>query len=400
MWKNGTIGDVLSVIQNGINCNQNKIGKGLKITRIETIADANINYHKTGFSNLDENKKQKAALKKGDILFSHINSPIHVGKTAIYDGKEPLYHGINLLRLNTIEAVDSRYLNFFLQSLFWNGYWKRTAKQSVNQASVNQTDIKKIPFSYPLLAEQQRIISKLDIAFKEIDKANEVTNKNNDNVKLVFEKYLLDVFENKRKNWRSESLKDVSINITDGKHGDSKNQPMSGYFFLSAKDVRRGTLNYNDAREITKNDFDETHRRTNLEPGDILITNSGTIGRMAIAPESELTAKTTFQKSVAIIKPRKDKLESSFLYFLLTSKLYYFQKVSQGTAQKNLLLRDLRAFDIAYPVSLNEQLVIAKKIKSISTFCKNLEIILNTKTKELHALKLSILAQELQSKVV
>ena len=118
MWRIETIGDVLSVIQNGVNCTQDKSGKGLKITRIETIADANINYDKTGFSNLDESQKQKAALKKGDILFSHINSPIHVGKTAIYDGSKPLYHGINLLRLHTIEAVDSNYLNYFLQSLF------------------------------------------------------------------------------------------------------------------------------------------------------------------------------------------------------------------------------------------------------------------------------------------
>ncbi|MBT3795319.1 hypothetical protein HOG00_02520 [bacterium] len=157
-----TIGDVLSVIQNGVNCKQDKSGKGLKITRIETIADANINYDKTGFSNLDESKKQKAALKKGDILFSHINSPSHVGKTAIYDGSEPLYHGINLLRLHTIDAVDSNYFNFFLQSLFWSGHWRRASKQSVNQASVNQVDIKKIPFSYPPLEEQKEIVKKLD----------------------------------------------------------------------------------------------------------------------------------------------------------------------------------------------------------------------------------------------
>lgn len=173
MWKHGTIGDVLSIIQNGVNCIQDKSGQGHKITRIETIADANINYEKTGFSNLDEKQQEKAALVKGDILFSHINSPIHVGKTAIYDGSEPLYHGINLLRLRTIGDVDSSYFNRFLISLFWGGYWKRTAKQSVKQASVNQTDIKIVPFSYPPLAEQKRIVAKLDAAFAEIDKAEE-----------------------------------------------------------------------------------------------------------------------------------------------------------------------------------------------------------------------------------
>lgn len=171
MWKNGCIGDVLVKIQNGINCKQDKSGVGKKITRIETIADAEINFEKTGFAQLSMVEMEKARLEENDILFSHINSPIHVGKAALYRGEEPLWHGINLLRMKTIDDVDASYFNYFLKLLFWSGYWKRTAKQSVNQASVNQNDIKSVPFSYPPLAEQQRIVAKLDAAFAEIDNA-------------------------------------------------------------------------------------------------------------------------------------------------------------------------------------------------------------------------------------
>ena len=173
----GTIGDALEVIQNGINCKQNKSGIGDKITRIETIADSDINYSRTGFSVLNGKQREKSRLIKGEILFSHINSPIHVGKTAIYDGTEPLYHGINLLRLRTIDSVESSYFNFFLQSLFYSGYWKQTAKQSVNQASVNQTDIKSVSFSYPPLAEQQRIVAKLETAVAELEAAKSAISK-------------------------------------------------------------------------------------------------------------------------------------------------------------------------------------------------------------------------------
>ena len=70
--------------------------------------------------------------------------------------------------------------------------------------------------------------------------------------------------------------------ITDGKHGDCENQAESGFYFLSAKDVRDGKLNYEDARQITEKDFLDTHRRTRLEPNDLVISNSGTIGRMAL----------------------------------------------------------------------------------------------------------------------
>ncbi len=133
MWKNGCIGDVLAKIQNGINCKQNKSGFGNKITRIETIADSEINYKKTGFAQLTQAEMQKAQLEENDILFSHINSPIHVGKTALYKGEEPLWHGINLLRMKPIDEVDAGYFNYFLNLLFCSGYWNRTAKQSVNQ---------------------------------------------------------------------------------------------------------------------------------------------------------------------------------------------------------------------------------------------------------------------------
>ena len=45
---------------------------------------------------LTETEQEKSKLLLGDILFSHINSSIHVGKTAIYEGEEEIYHGINL----------------------------------------------------------------------------------------------------------------------------------------------------------------------------------------------------------------------------------------------------------------------------------------------------------------
>lgn len=97
-----------------------------------------------------------------------------------------------------------------------------------------------------------------------------------------------------------QRLEDICAQITDGKHGDCQDQPNSSYYFLSCKDIANGRLNYEGARQITEADFLDTHRRTKLEPADVSITNSGTIGRMAIAPDSDDTLRTTFQKSVAI----------------------------------------------------------------------------------------------------
>jgi type I restriction enzyme S subunit len=156
----------------------------------------------------------------------------------------------------------------------------------------------------------------------------------------------------------SVTLADLCIRITDGKHGDCKDEPGSGFFFISAKDVRDGKIAYENAREITGSDFEDTHRRTQLEPDDILITNSGTIGRIALVSADQRTFKTTFQKSVAILKPQRSVVDARFLYYLLIGEIARLKEYAGGTAQKNLLLRDLRDFGLQIP-NRDIQLVVA-----------------------------------------
>jgi type I restriction enzyme, S subunit len=152
-------------------------------------------------------------------------------------------------------------------------------------------------------------------------------------------------------------LDSVCLSVTDGKHGDCENEEGSGYYFLSAKDVRDGKLQYDGARQITESDFVDTHKRTRLEPLDILISNSGTIGRIAIAPEVPLTHRTTFQKSVAILKPNQERVDPHYLLYYLLSAKNRLISAAGGTAQVNLLLRDLRSFDVTlYPLDLQRKI--------------------------------------------
>ena len=147
----------------------------------------------------------------------------------------------------------------------------------------------------------------------------------------------------------TQTLKDVTSYITDGKHGDCLDQDDSGFYFISSKDVNDDRIYYQDARQITENDFLETNKRTRYEPDDILVTNSGTIGRMAIAKDIAETKRTTFQKSVAIIKPNKDKVLPLWLYYYLKANIYILIDIASGAAQKNLLLKDIRAFKVDVP---------------------------------------------------
>ena len=170
--------------------------------------------------------------------------------------------------------------------------------------------------------------------------------------------------------WSEKILGELCSLITDGKHGDCRNEDGSGYYFISCKDVREGRIHYENARQIVHADFLETHRRTDLQAGDLLLTNSGTIGRLAVAPDDEKTQRTTFQKSVAILKPISERVNSSFLYYALAADRARLINSAGGAAQKNLLLGDLRRFPISVP-PLGEQANIAAILSAYDDLIEN-----------------------------
>ena len=170
---------------------------------------------------------------------------------------------------------------------------------------------------------------------------------------------------------RTAKLKDITLTITDGKHGDCKNHDGSGYYFISCKDVYDETIHYENARQITEDDFRDADRRTNLAAYDILITNSGTIGRMALVKDIPETRKTTFQKSVAIVRADTSQVVPNYLYYLLKSKVHDFINSSNGSAQKNLLLSTMRDFDVSFVDSFETQHRIATILSRYDSLIEN-----------------------------
>ncbi|MBS1577036.1 MAG: restriction endonuclease subunit S [Bacteroidetes bacterium] len=166
-------------------------------------------------------------------------------------------------------------------------------------------------------------------------------------------------------------LKNICHLITDGKHGDCQNQDGSDYYFISAKDVADWKISYENARQITQADFEDTHRRTRFEPLDIVIVSTGAnIGDMAIAKDEEKTYRTTFQKSVAILKPDKSKVNPHYLAYFICNSRTLLHNISSGSAQKNLLLKDLRNIKINLP-DISIQNTIASTLKAYDDLIEN-----------------------------
>jgi len=173
------------------------------------------------------------------------------------------------------------------------------------------------------------------------------------------------ISELKRKTRRTYSSEEKIRIVIDGKHGNCSDDPGSGYYFISAKDVRNNKINYINSREIPKEEFEEVDKRTNLQPGDLVMINTGaTIGRMAIASNIPETRRSTFQKSVAVIKVKPNVISTFFLQYVFELRLDTFANKGSGSAIKNLLLSEMRRFKIILP-PLEHQNQFAERVKAI-----------------------------------
>jgi len=120
-----------------------------------------------GYAGISDVEKYKEyVLAEGDLLMSHINSPKYLGRTVMYRAEEDeiVIHGMNLLKLKARkEIIEPAYAELLFYSPKVREQIGRITKKSVNQASFSASDLKKIKVDIPSIAEQLKIVQKMDI---------------------------------------------------------------------------------------------------------------------------------------------------------------------------------------------------------------------------------------------
>ena len=169
------------------------------------------------------------------------------------------------------------------------------------------------------------------------------------------------MFENNK--FEKKNLGDVAIKITDGSHNPPKGvDERTEYVMLSSQNIIEDKINYNNARYLSRKDFERENKRTYLEKGDVLLTIVGTIGRTAVIDKEK---NITLQRSVAVIKPI-EKIKSEYLVASLKtdSAINQLNKRSKGVAQKGIYLNDLKKIFIPVP-PITPQNQFSKIVKQI-----------------------------------
>ncbi|ABQ25680.1 restriction endonuclease subunit S [Geotalea uraniireducens] len=148
--------------------------------------------------------------------------------------------------------------------------------------------------------------------------------------------------------------------ITDGAHisPDTKN---GEHYFVSIKDMCDGLINFEDALLTSKESYKYlVNTGCKPEPGDILFSKDGTIGKTVVTPEN---VDFVVASSLIIIKPNLKKLSPQFFDYLCQSCVIQEQVNSfvKGAALKRLSIQNLLKVWGVFP-PLDEQVVIAKHI--------------------------------------
>jgi len=137
---------------------------GVISLRMYNIQDGAIVFSDIRRVNIDDDEIDQYRLQAGDLLINRVNSKDLVGKTAVIPGiDEPLvYESMNMRARPFVGFVDSLYLNLFMRTRLAKDTLLSHAKEAIGQASLNQGQISSLAIPLPPLAEQHRIVAKVD----------------------------------------------------------------------------------------------------------------------------------------------------------------------------------------------------------------------------------------------
>ena len=158
-------------------------------------------------------------------------------------------------------------------------------------------------------------------------------------------------------------LGDVCTKITDGSHNPPQGIPHSEYLMLSSKNIYDDEITLDDPRFLSAENYATENKRTQISTGDILLTIVGTVGRAAVVPDS--IKNICLQRSVAVIKPISNLIDSRFLMYQLQSMRTHLEQEARGVAQKGIYLKQVENLQIKVP-SREEQLQVVTKLDKVS----------------------------------
>ncbi|MCX9026357.1 MAG: restriction endonuclease subunit S [Candidatus Methanoperedens sp.] len=397
-WEVKKLGDI-GKIYNGNSINEKvkkdrytDVDEGLPFIATKDVSYVNIIDYDNGIKIPFEEKEQFKIAPKNTVLICAEGGS--AGRKIGFTNQDICF-GNKLFALTANKNIESSYVFYYYFTSSFQKQFSLSLTGLIGGVSMNK--FKEIGIPIPSLSEQKHIVVILDEAFESISKAKENAEKNLKNAKEIFESYLKSVFENKIHGIESEALENICELIVDCEHKTAPIQE-TGYPSIRTPNIGKGFLILDNVNRVSEETYLEWTKRAIPQASDLILAREAPAGNVAVIPEN---IKVCLGQRTVLIRPKKDKINSKYLAFLLLSKDVQEKLLlhSRGATVAHVNMKDIRAFKIYNLSSLSEQKSIVSKLDALSTETKKLEAIYEKKLADLEELKKSILAKAFNGKL-
>ena len=143
-------------------------------------------------------------------------------------------------------------------------------------------------------------------------------------------------------------------------------------YYITIREIRGGKIIPTEKTDMINDDaLRLCNNRSNLEVGDVLFSGTGTIGETVVIEEPPVN--WNIKEGVYTIKPKKDRLVSRYLrYILMTTEMRstYMKKVAGGTV-KSIPMAEMKKLIIPLP-AIQEQQKLVDILDRFDSLCNGI----------------------------
>lgn len=370
--------------------------EGVSLVRSLNVYDDGFREKDLAF--LDEaqaDRLSNAELERGDVLLNITGASI--ARCCVLP-EQVLPARVNQ-HVSIVRADPTRLNPFYLRYQLISPQHKKALLELARaggstREALTKAQIEAYQVSVPSLAEQQRIVTKLDVAFAALAEAQANVERNRANARELFESYLNGVFEGERDEWVTMPLSEF-IHV---KHGFA----FLGEHFTKAGDHVLLTMGnfyehggYRDRGEKQKFYVGPVPEEFVLSKGDLAVAMTeqaaGLLGAPLLVPES---GKFLHNQRVGLVQqPNGVVVHNEFLFHIFNTKPFRDAVHASGSGVKVRHTSPTKIGDVevSYPTSLKEQKRIVDALASLKEETKQLETTYEQKLTELEGLKKGLL---------
>ena len=318
----------------------------------------------------DAPSRASRKLRTGDTIFSMVR-PYLMNIAYIDETISNSIASTGFYVCTPAENVYPLYLYYLMTSPYTVEGLNRYMKGD-NSPSIRKDDIENYPYPIPPLAEQQRIVDRIESLFAKLDEAKQKAQDALDSFEtrkaaILHKAFTGELTAQWRKehgtgmeSWQTKKYSEICNIVRGGSPRPAGSPEFYGgnIPFMKVADITRNTGPYVNSTEYTIKEAGLKKTRM-VDRNTLLLTNSGaTLGVPAIC-----TFKTTFNDGIAaFLGLNPDTL--LFHYYFWTSKTAALRAINKGAAQPNLNTDIIGNVEISLPRE-NEQCEIVRLLDNL-----------------------------------